>query len=490
MLFSMSRGARPAAGRAARKVAGGLTLVLAFAGCSLLGKSALDDKPLEGELIGGGGAGAGDPVGGGGGQPGCTAHTECPGSDTTCRVRECVDGECGFAFAEALTSCTEDEGSVCDGKGACVDCIDQGQCTGTESCVDNLCVPPHCVDNDKNEDETDVDCGGEGCGPCDNGLSCLVASDCKSSFCDEGTCMPCMSSDDCVLVTGTYCDAGVCTAQKPLNELCDGDDACTSEHCVDGVCCDGVCGGECRTCTGGDGKCKPVPTGMDYDGECSADPMAPCGPTGAGCNGDAGDPGCIVEASGTACGGASCVAGMESLESTCDGAGTCMQGATNSCAPFVCGGDSCLSSCGDNGDCAASGDYCDATGGCVACGTDPGGSLTTHNCQQGSPCVAYSCPPGGPCTVICDGNGACQGATIDCPDGYDCTVTCSGGNNVCGSATVNCNGASNCDVSCSSNNGACTGMQVNCGNGACSGTCTGTKPNFACGPSCDCQPCL
>lgn len=486
MLFAMERRRWPTA---ARGVAWAV-IVLAFAGCSLLGKSALDDKPLESELTGGGGTGAGDPVGGGGGVPGCQSHEECPGVDTTCRLRACTEGECGFVFAQQLTTCTENDGSVCDGNGACVECIDGAQCTGNDSCIDGLCVPPHCVDNEQNEDETDVDCGGDACGPCDNGLMCLVASDCKSAFCDEGTCAACASSDDCADVPGTYCDGGLCNETKPLNEVCGGAIECSSGACADGVCCDEACGGECRTCTGGDGLCKPVPTGMDYDGECAPDPMAPCGPTGAGCNGDSASAGCIVESGGTTCGGASCMGGQESLESTCDGAGTCVQGATNPCAPFVCGANSCLSTCAGNGDCSDPGDYCDVSGGCVACGADPGGSLTVHNCPQSNPCTTYTCPAGGPCAVSCDGNSACNGATINCPDGYDCTVTCSGGNNVCANAVVNCNGASNCDVNCSSDNKACTGMQVNCGIGACSGTCTSTKPNFACGPSCDCQPCL
>jgi len=44
-----------------------------------------------------------------------------------------------------------------------------------------------CSDNIKNQDETDVDCGGS-CSACENGKSCNVNSDCQSGFCYEEVC--------------------------------------------------------------------------------------------------------------------------------------------------------------------------------------------------------------------------------------------------------------------------------------------------------------
>lgn len=44
-----------------------------------------------------------------------------------------------------------------------------------------------CVDNKKNQDETDVDCGGS-CGSCVAGKQCDVNSDCASNICTAGTC--------------------------------------------------------------------------------------------------------------------------------------------------------------------------------------------------------------------------------------------------------------------------------------------------------------
>ena len=37
----------------------------------------------------------------------------------------------------------------------------------------------------KNQDETDVDCGGSKCSKCGNGRTCTAVSDCISDFCDS-----------------------------------------------------------------------------------------------------------------------------------------------------------------------------------------------------------------------------------------------------------------------------------------------------------------
>jgi hypothetical protein len=87
-------------------------------------------------------------------------------------------------------------------------------------------------------------------------------------------------------------------ARKPPGASCEQPYECLSGACPadDGVCCDAPCDGECEACvgmkTGGaNGSCEPVTAGEDPDGECVAGP--PCGPSGAGCNGDALAPACL-----------------------------------------------------------------------------------------------------------------------------------------------------------------------------------------------------
>jgi hypothetical protein len=47
-------------------------------------------------------------------------------------------GTCTLVFQSAGTSCGND---VCDGSGACIECLDDGDCKGNETCntADNTC---------------------------------------------------------------------------------------------------------------------------------------------------------------------------------------------------------------------------------------------------------------------------------------------------------------------------------------------------------------
>jgi len=62
-------------------------------------------------------------------------------------------------------------------------------------CVDNAT----CQDGKKNQDETDVDCGGTNCGKCPGGKTCGKDSDCITGVCHNGKCAPCKAgSYDCL----------------------------------------------------------------------------------------------------------------------------------------------------------------------------------------------------------------------------------------------------------------------------------------------------
>src|SRR5262245_59987677 len=64
----------------------------------------------------------------------------------------------------------------------------------------------HCQNRLVNRDETDVDCGGHDCQPCENGSRCLAATDCIEAYCvnqvctagDCGTCLPANGTGKCV----------------------------------------------------------------------------------------------------------------------------------------------------------------------------------------------------------------------------------------------------------------------------------------------------
>lgn len=66
-------------------------------------------------------------------------------------------------------------------------------CAGNADTSDRVTValrPAYCDNGVQDEDETDVDCGGDSCGACDGG-SCASDADCSGGYCDEssGTCV-------------------------------------------------------------------------------------------------------------------------------------------------------------------------------------------------------------------------------------------------------------------------------------------------------------
>ena len=73
-----------------------------------------------------------------------------------------------------------------------------------------------CSNNVKDQDETDVDCGGIICSPCPDGKLCMVDSDCENSYCHMGIRCQTPTCDDGVQNQGeTAVDCGgPCTETK------------------------------------------------------------------------------------------------------------------------------------------------------------------------------------------------------------------------------------------------------------------------------------
>ena len=127
----------------------------------------------------------------------------------------------------------------------------------------DLFVLPGCDDAVANGDETDVDCGGPVCEPCDDGLLCLLFTDCISEICSDGTCGDATCDDGLVNQDETDVDCGGETCDPcQVEESCLLDRDCVTETCLEDVCyeatCDDEllngsetdvdCGGECTPC--------------------------------------------------------------------------------------------------------------------------------------------------------------------------------------------------------------------------------------------------
>jgi hypothetical protein len=90
----------------------------------------------------GDGSTGGSPDAGGGG--GCQSASDCPIPSTICQIPSCTAGACGFVSAPAGQVCNDSGGTVCDGKGSCVQCLGSADClafndAGILTCVNNLC---------------------------------------------------------------------------------------------------------------------------------------------------------------------------------------------------------------------------------------------------------------------------------------------------------------------------------------------------------------
>ncbi|MCB9616961.1 MAG: hypothetical protein H6721_24935 [Sandaracinus sp.] len=151
--------------------------------------------------------------------------------------------------------------------------------------------------------ETDVDCGGELCGPCDDGLVCVADTDCESGICDLGTCVSCDDAIENGGETDLDCGGDDC-APCGDTQGCSVDTDCLSGRCEAGVCTscfDGVqnggetfidCGGGgCGLCLGG-AECTA--NEQCFSGACTAGVCEPPASTGARWTFDAGDEGWVA----------------------------------------------------------------------------------------------------------------------------------------------------------------------------------------------------
>ena len=208
------------------------------------------------EAVEGGGTGAH------GGHGGACIPLQCPSTD--CLEPTCEDNECATVAVEAGTICTQSDGKVCNGVGACVECVSNDDCD-SGICDGQACLPVACTNGEKDGTETDVDCGGGGCDPCSPNKACTMASDCLSGVCTGQKCQAptCVDGTKNGSETDTDCGSSCpgCVGGKDclVNEDCESG-LCDVDTCVVPTCSDGVhnggesdidCGGPCTGCIEG-----------------------------------------------------------------------------------------------------------------------------------------------------------------------------------------------------------------------------------------------
>ncbi|MEP7120194.1 MAG: hypothetical protein ABJE95_04750 [Byssovorax sp.] len=155
---------------------------------------------------------------------------------------------------------------VCNAKGVCVECISNGTCDGGKpTCVNNYCSGQNCQDQIPDGNETDVDCGGDQCGPCDPSKLCKLDTDCRSKVC--GFLFMGAPAKQCLIAS---CTDGVQNGNEtdidcggtgcPVGTKC-----ADNKHCAVGLdCMSGVCqAGTCKPATCTDGVKNGAETGVD-----------------------------------------------------------------------------------------------------------------------------------------------------------------------------------------------------------------------------------
>lgn len=329
-------------------------------------------------------------------------------------------------------------GDDCQPCGVGLPCLENSDCE-SEVCS-TTCLDAGCDNGEIDGDETDRDCGG-GCDSCADDAHCLVDGDCISGVCDDEICQKptcddeVKNGDEPGIDCGTE-DCGLCAN----GASCTDDEQCEKGACKDLVCADPGCtdlrkngdesdvdcGGSCPACKD-DGICVDADDCESHVCMAISATVKRCG--GATCqdnvhNGDEG---------ATDCGG------------TEDGCPRCADGigcnVATDCSSSVCSGEDntcAVPSCSD-----------DVRNGTEA-GIDCGGDNDCDRCADGDPCGADSdCTSGS-----CDGT-TCQEAS--CTDGRqnpnesdaDCGGTCETGCGFDGKCTVDGDCLSNdCNTTC------------------------------------------
>lgn len=170
-----------------------------------------------------------------------------------------------------------DEGeSDVDCGGACAPCSLKQRCNSTTDCsegdcIDGTCQAASCNDGNQNDNETDVDCGGGSCKTCPVGGGCSMDTDCQSGVCggDTGCAVPTCgdrvqngkeSDIDC---GGTDCPSCIAGQKCLVPSDCVGND-CKDLRCAL------TCAGNTANCDGdASNACETnVKTDVDHCGDC------------------------------------------------------------------------------------------------------------------------------------------------------------------------------------------------------------------------------
>jgi len=104
--------------------------------------------------------------------------------------------------------------------------------------VDTSKIPPSCDNDVKDQNETDIDCGGP-CSGCGTNKTCEDNDDCLSANCIAGKCKPIPATCNDGIHNGDETDVdcgGSCSKKCDEGEACDSNSDCVSNYCQNNKC--------------------------------------------------------------------------------------------------------------------------------------------------------------------------------------------------------------------------------------------------------------
>jgi hypothetical protein len=312
---------------------------------------------------------------------------------------------------------TDLESDVDCGGTRCTPCDPGLKCLQPTDCKSLICTTtcqaPKCTDTVKNGDETDVDCGGSCGATCTEGKACKIAGDCKDKVCDPTShvCQKATCTDGVKNGTETDVDCGgSCATKCGVNQGCGNGGDCSSKSCpttpTPRVCAAASCS---------DKIVNQDETGVDCGGTmsmCSACPDGQgCGTTNAFCVSGFCNPTSHV------CAEVGCGDGFKNGSETdvdcggsCDTSGaTCKAGqkcnVPADCKDGVCATTCQAPTCSDKAQNQSESDIDCGGPNCSACADG-------KKCGKNSDCVNLSCPAGACLAPTC-GDASKNGAETD-----------------------------------------------------------------------------